>query len=247
MHNISLVENQATIKERLRVILSNEFESFDPPPAKNASFVSSVSDEALTTLMEKAKTVRYPNKAVIISEGSVGDALFIILSGKVRVFISSDDDKSKEVTLLIQESGSYFGEIALLTDRPRSASVVTLKTTVCAVISKSDFHVWLIMHPDVAINLLGALSKKIRHLTDKVRQMALSNVYERTVKVLQELAVVKGNISVIHSMPPQQDLASMVGASRAMVGKIMHDLIKGGYVEIFSKTLIIHKKFPSSW
>jgi CRP/FNR family transcriptional regulator, cyclic AMP receptor protein len=246
MNNVSLMENRATVKERLRLFLANEFEALASPPAKNTSFLSSVSDEALTTLMEKAKTIKYPKQAVIISEGSVANALFIILSGKVRVF-TSDDDKSKEVTLLVQEAGSYFGEIALLTDEPRSASVVTLEKTVCAVISKSDFQVWLIMHPDVAISLLGALSEKIRHLTDKVRQMALSNVYERTVKVLQELAVAEGNVGVIQNKPTQQDLAFMVGASREMVGKIMHDLIKGGYIVIEDKKLIINKKLPSSW
>jgi CRP/FNR family transcriptional regulator, cyclic AMP receptor protein len=94
---------------------------------------------------------------------------------------------------------------------------------------------------------LGVLSEKIRHLTGKVRQMALSNVYERTVKALQELAVTEGDVSVIHNRPTQQDLASMVGASREMVNKIMHELTKGGYVSIEEKTLIIHKKLPTSW
>lgn len=178
-------------------------------------------------------------------EGDETSSLYIILSGKVRVF--SSDDKSKEVTLLIQEPGSYFGEIALLSDEPRSASVVTLESTVCAMISKSDFINWLMIHPDVAISLLGVLSEKIRQLTDKVRVMALSNVYERAVKTLQAMAVVEGNISIIHNRPTQQELASMVGASREMINKIMHELTKGGYVTIEEKTLIINKKLPASW
>lgn len=182
---------------------------------------------------------------MVITEGDETSSLYIMLSGKVRVF--SSDDKSKEVTLLTQEPGSYFGEIALLSDEPRSASVVTLENTVCAVISKTDFINWLLNNPDVAINLLGVLSEKIRQLTDKVRLMALSNVYERTVNALQELAVIEGNVSIIHNRPTQQDLASMVGASREMINKIMHELTKGGYVTIEDKTLIINKKLPSSW
>lgn len=212
---------------------------------KKIPFLSKISDEILITLAEKAKSAKFPKQATIIMEGDETSSLYIILSGKVRVF--SSDEKSKEVTLLLQEPGSYFGEIALLADEPRSASVVALEKTTCAVISKSDFINWLMCHPDVAITLLGVLSEKIRHLTDKVRQMALSNVYERAVKALQEMAVVEGNVSVIHNRPTQQELASMVGASREMINKIMHELTKGGYIEIQDKALIINKKLPASW
>lgn len=212
---------------------------------KKIPLLSNLPTDALLALADKAKSAKFPKQATIIMEGDETSSLYIILSGKVRVF--SSDDKSKEVTLLIQEPGSYFGEIALLSDEPRSASVVTLESTVCAMISKSDFINWLMIHPDVAISLLGVLSEKIRQLTDKVRVMALSNVYERAVKTLQAMAVVEGNVSIIHNRPTQQELASMVGASREMINKIMHELTKGGYVTIEEKTLIINKKLPASW
>jgi CRP/FNR family cyclic AMP-dependent transcriptional regulator len=212
---------------------------------KKIPLLSNLPTEALLALADKAKSAKFPKQATIIMEGDETSSLYIILSGKVRVF--SSDDKSKEVTLLIQEPGSYFGEIALLSDEPRSASVVTLESTVCAMISKSDFINWLMIHPDVAISLLGVLSEKIRQLTDKVRVMALSNVYERAVKALQAMAVVEENVTIIHNRPTQQELASMVGASREMVNKIMHELTKGGYVTIEEKSLIINKKLPASW
>ncbi len=212
---------------------------------KKIPFLAKIADEALLSLAEKAKQTKFSKQSTIFVEGDETSSLYIILSGKVRVF--SSDAKSKEVTLLIQEPGSYFGEIALLSDEPRSASVSALEPTLCAVISKADFIQWLMCHPDIAILLLGVLSEKIRHLTDKVRQMALSNVYERTIKVLQEMAVTKGDITMVEHRPTQQDLASMVGASREMINKIMHELTKGGYVTAQDKSLIINKKLPSSW
>lgn len=212
---------------------------------KKIPFLANISTENLSSLAEKAKQARYPKQSTIIMEGDETSSLFIILSGKVRIF--SSDDKSKEITLSMQEPGSYFGELALLSDEPRSASVVTLEPTVCAVISKTDFINWLMNHPDIAIMLLGVLSDKIRQLTEKVRQMALSNVYERTIKTLQEMAVAEGDVWVIHKRPTQQDLASMVGASREMINKIMHELTKGGYVVLEEKSLIIKKKLPASW
>jgi CRP/FNR family cyclic AMP-dependent transcriptional regulator len=77
--------------------------------------------------------------------------------------------------------------------------------------------------------------------------MALSNVYERTIKVLQDMAIAEGDVWVIQKRPTQQDLASMVGSSREMINKIMHELTKGGYVSLEEKSLIINKKLPASW
>jgi CRP/FNR family transcriptional regulator, cyclic AMP receptor protein len=212
---------------------------------KKIPLLSKLPDEALNALAEKAKSVKFPKQAIIITEGDETSSLYIILSGKVRVF--SSDEHSKEVTLLIQESGSYFGELALLGDEQRSASVETLEKTVCGIISKDDFKFWLASHPDVAIGLLSDLSDKIRHLTEKVKQMALSNVYERTIKVLQEMAIKEGDIFVIDNKPTQQELANMVGSSREMINKVMKELTKGGYVVIKDKTLRIENKPPASW
>lgn len=212
---------------------------------KKIPFLSGLADDVLYALAEKAKSAKFSRQTTIVMEGDETSSLYIILSGKVRIY--SSDDKSKEVTLLIQEPGSYFGEIALLSDEPRSASVVTLEPTTCAVISKMDFVNWLMANPVVAIALLSIMSDKIRQLTDKVRQMALSNVYERTIQTLQELSVPQGEVRVIYNRPTQQDLASMVGASREMINKVMHELTKGGYVHIEDKAMIISKKLPTSW
>lgn len=212
---------------------------------KKISFLSKLPDEAIAALAEHAKLVRFPKQAVIISEGDETRSLYIILAGKVRVFTS--DEKSKEVTLLVQEPGSCFGELALLGNVPRSASVETLEKTVCALILKDDFKNWLASHPDVVIDLLSALTEKIRQLTDRVKQMALSNVYERTVKVLQDMADKEDGISVIRNRPTQQELANMVGSSREMINKVMKELTRGGYVVIKDKMLRIEHKPPSSW
>ncbi len=212
---------------------------------KKISFLANLPDETLNSLVSKAKSAKFPKQATIITEGDETSSLYIILSGKVRVF--SSDDKSKEVTLLIQEAGTHFGELALLSDEPRSATVETLEKTVCGIISKSDFLNWLSQHPDVAIALLGVLSEKIRYLTEKVKQMALSNVYERTTKILYEMAQKEGDIFVIYNKPTQDELAKMVGASREMINKVMHELTKGAYIVIQDKSLRIERSLPTSW
>jgi CRP/FNR family transcriptional regulator, cyclic AMP receptor protein len=244
MNNIARIENQPVIKRKFRPFLLRETKCPDAS-FKRTPFLSHVSQDAFLALMGKAKTVTYPKKATIVTEGDGTNSLFIILSGKVRVY--SIDNKGREVTLNIQECGTYFGEIALLTDEPRSVSIMSLENTVCAVISKRDFINWLMAYPDAVFAFLGELSNKIKQLTDKVKLMALSNVYERTAKTLQDLAVPRGDFSVIHDRPSQQDLACMVGASREMINKIMIELTKGGYVLSQESTLILCKNLPSSW
>ncbi len=209
---------------------------------KKVAFLSLLPNDAIESLALKAKCCTFPKQTIIITEKDETDSLYIIISGKVKIFTS--DNGGREVTLVTQESGSYFGELALLANEPRSASVITLEKTVCGVISKTDFTVWLTEHPDVTLNLLGDLSQKVRQLTTKVKQLALSNVNERTIQVLYKLAVKDDNGNfIIQRRPTQQELASMVGASREMINKVLKDLSHKGHIEIHEKTMLI--KIPS--
>ncbi len=212
---------------------------------KKIPFLAHVSDDAIKELAEHANLSVFHKRTFIITEGDDTNCLYILISGKVRVF-SSDDD-GKEVTLFTQEAGSYFGELALLGDEPRSASVVTLEKTTCGVIAKPDFKAWLAKHPDVAFNLIHDLSHKVVQVSGKIKQLALLNVYERTIRTLLDLAIVKDGVAIIPERPTQQELANMVGASREMVNKIMKELTKGEYIAIKDNTLTIEKKLPASW
>jgi len=206
-------------------------------------FLANQTDEALTLLAAKAKKAKFPKRAFIISEGDNSDALYIVLSGKVRVF--SADENSKEVTLMVQEAGSCFGILALLSQQARSATVEALEPTVCGIISKPDFMNWLDAHPEVAIALLSVLSEKITFLTDKVKELTLSNAYERTVKALLNLATKEGDSLVIHNKPTQETLANMVGVGRETIAKFLHGLTEGGYLVVEGKTIRIEKKLPA--
>lgn len=212
---------------------------------KKIPFLSDLADDALTSLAAPAKKTSFSKNTFIINEGDESNSLYILLSGKVRVFTC--DQEGREVTLLIQKPVSYFGELALLSNEPRSASVISQEQSVCAVIGRSDFKRWLAQNPDVAYGLIQDLAEKVRRLTHKVKQLALSNVYERTIQALQELAIEENETFVIHNRPTQQELANMVGASREMVNKIMRELTKGGYVVIKDNTLRIEHKLPANW
>lgn len=213
---------------------------------KNIPTFSEVPEASLASLANCATRKNFPKNALIINEGDAAGPLFILLAGKVRVFLDSEAGKS--VTLSIQKSGSYFGELSLLDDQPRSASIITLEPTVCAVIQKQAFVAWLRAHPeDAALGVMRGLTRRIRTLTDNVRGLALYDVYTRLAKTLHELAVVENDELVIREKVSHQDLANQVGSSREMVSKIMKDLATGGYLAIEGKTVRILKPLPAGW
>jgi CRP/FNR family cyclic AMP-dependent transcriptional regulator len=204
-----------------------------------------VSEETLKSLASRATHKTFPKNAIIINEGDDAGPLYVILSGKVRVFLSSE--AGKVITLSIQEAGSYFGELSLLDDSPRSASVMTLEKTVCGLVAKAEFRKWLSENPDLTWRIITGLTRRIRILTESVRGFALFDVYGRLSRLLSELAIDADGKPTILDRPSHQEMANRIGSSREMVSKIMKDWVNGGYLTVAGKTLVINRKLPASW
>ncbi|ADE16572.1 cyclic nucleotide-binding protein [Nitrosococcus halophilus Nc 4] len=203
------------------------------------------SPEDLELLCSCGVTRSYPKHTVLIHEGDLSDSLYIILSGKVKVYVS--DENGKEAILRTQKEGEYFGELALLDERPRSASVMTLEKSRLSVVSKAVFSRCLKEHPDFALKLLCTLTHRVRSLTESVRNLALLDVYGRVARTLLDLATEKDGKLIIEERPTHQEIAQRVGASREMVSRIMGDLATGGYIEVTSKTIVIPRNLPPAW
>ncbi len=187
----------------------------------------------------------FPKNAVIINEGDVSNSLYVILEGRVKVFVS--DDSSKEVILNIQGPGEYFGELALIDDTPRSASVMTTEKSRLVLVTRQAFERCLTENPSLSVKLIRTLAKRIRSLTVNVKDLALLDVYGRVAHTLLKLAVDEGGIQIIKQRLTHQEIASMVGASREMVSRIMRDLVLGGYVVVEDKRMLIRTKLPAHW
>lgn len=212
---------------------------------KSVPYFSEIPEGDLERLVAAAVKKTYPKNSVIINEGDEAGSLFIILSGRVQAFLSNESGRT--VTLSTQEGGSFFGELSLLDGEPRSASVMTLEPTVCILIPRRAFQLWLQEHPDAALSIIRSLTRRVRLLTESVRGLALSDVYGRLAKSLSGLGVADGETWVIDPKPSHQDLANIVGCSREMVSRIMKDLARGGYIATEGKTLRLLRKLPSSW
>jgi CRP/FNR family cyclic AMP-dependent transcriptional regulator len=202
------------------------------------------SDE-LKALAQQGAVKAYPKNAIIVSEGDETDSFYVILEGRVKVYVS--DEEGREVVLGTQGPGDYFGEM-VLDGGPRSASVVTLEPSRFAVVGKQRFRDFLYTHPEFSIHLVEKLIHRSRALTENVKSLALMDVYGRVARLLLELAVKEGGRLIVPEKLTQQDIANRVGSSREMVSRIFKDLTAGGYISIDSnKRITIHRNPPRHW
>jgi len=186
----------------------------------------------------------FPKNTVVVSEGDQTDSLYIIVSGRVKIYVS--DDKGKEIVLSESGPGEYFGEM-VLDEGPRSASVMTLEPTQFLVIPKEDFTEFLVKSREFSLRLILKLIRRVRALTNDVKSLALMDVYGRVARMLLDLAVERGGLLVIEGKPTQQEIASRVGASREMVSRILGDLASGGYIEVERDKITIARALPRAW
>lgn len=211
----------------------------------DVSLFAELPESDIEALSKLATIKTYPKNTIIISEGDYSDSLYGVLSGKVKVYLS--DDEGKEIIINMLGTGDYFGELALIDEEPRSASVMTTEESKLAVLSKSAFESVMESHPQIALRVISGLVKRLRNLTENVKSLALMDVYGRVARTLLDLSEDQDGKKVITQKLTQRDIASMVGASREMVSRILKDLTIGGYITIQNKTITINEKLPPGW
>jgi len=203
----------------------------------------SLPEPHLKALAQHGTVKAYPKNAILVNEGDRSDSLYVILSGKVKVYLA--DEEGKEMVLNTQGPGEYFGEI-MLDEGPRSASVMTLEPSKFSIVSREQFNQFLADNPEVSLELVRSLIRRVRELTKKVSDLALLDVYGRVRQLLLELSAEHDGRLVVERLT-QQEMASRVGCAREMVSRILKDLRSGGYIKDDGERLIILKKPPLRW
>lgn len=198
----------------------------------------------LTEISARGGVRRFPAQAVLINEGDTADALYIVLSGRVKVYAANEE--GKEVVITTHGAGEYVGELSL-DGGIRSASVMTMEPTTCCVVSGANLREFIAAHPDFALHLIHKLIWRLRHATDRVKSLALDDVYERVVRLLLDTSDPSGEGRLVRERLTQQDIAERVGASREMVSRILKDLTRGGYIDVKSSRMAILKRLPANW
>jgi CRP/FNR family cyclic AMP-dependent transcriptional regulator len=201
----------------------------------------SLSVERLVPIARVAVFRKAARGTTILRAGDRTDFVYFILSGALKVLVS--DEEGREVILSNLGAGEFFGEMGVLDDNPRSATVATTSPCELVVISKTDFKRCLAENFDVSLYIMRSLVKRLRTADRKIESLALMDVYGRVARLLLEMAeedaqgqhVVKRKIS-------KQDIAKMIGASREMVSRVMKDLSLQGLIEEADGRILLREK-----
>ena len=213
-------------------------------PQANPDQLSPLQPETLRAIAATGVIRTFPKNTVLINEGDVGDGLYVILSGRVKVFASNE--AGREFVIDFHGAGEYVGEMTL-DGAPRSASVITVEPTTTAVVNRAHFRDFILAHPDFALHLIERLIHRVRVTTGNLKSLALSDVYGRMARLLNALAQPVDGKMVVPEKLTQQDIADRVGASRDMIGKLMKDLTGGGYITVEDRTITLLRKLPTGW
>lgn len=212
---------------------------------KAVPFFTQLNDRELEVLRSLASERPYQKNAVVLTEGEMGDSLYMIQSGKVKVVIG--DEEGRELILKILGPGDFFGEMSMIDKQPRSASVTTIEPAIFLVLTNASFERCVEQAPRIANVVMQILAQRVREADRKIGTLALMDVYGRVASTLLELSVYSNGKLMVGEKLSQQDLANMVGASREMVNRILKDLSERGFISIESKSItIINRELPPS-
>ncbi len=201
--------------------------------------------ESLRLLASRGEVRRYRKASILIHEGDVGETVFIVLRGRVKVYCMDTNDK--EITFGLFGAAEYFGEMAL-DGGPRSASVITLEPTVCAVIHRRALMLFIGERPEFAAELLSKVIQRLRLATRDARNLAFIDVYGRITRLINDMATLQPDgRHMITERITHQAIASRVGCSREMVSRILKDLVSGNYLAIEDYRIVLLAKLPQRW
>ncbi|MBL1260704.1 MAG: Crp/Fnr family transcriptional regulator [Thiotrichaceae bacterium] len=203
---------------------------------------SELSSDDISLIASYGKTLNYRKHSIIINKGDESNCLYIVQQGRVKVYVS--DEYGAEIILRYEGPGEYFGELALVDEAPRSASVETLEDTRLTYISRASFEACLHDKPEISVKLIRAMITRIRSLTEELSDCALKTVYQRVRERLTKMSIEQDGKRVIPQSMTHQEIAGLVGSSREMVSRLMKKLQNGGYISVEKKHISILRQLP---
>jgi CRP-like cAMP-binding protein len=204
-------------------------------------------DEGALAALERATEARdYSEGSVVVSQEEPGEALFVLVRGRVKVVLYGAS--GREVILSIFKTpGDFFGEMSLLDNQPRSATVIASERSRLLALSRRAFQAHIGAQPRTALRVLTELSRRLRRADEVIGNLALLDVFGRLAGKLREMAAAEGEEReegiLIRQRPTQAEIAAMIGTSRETVSRVLSELARRGYLEMSGKKLLVRRAF----
>lgn len=172
---------------------------------RRVPLLSSLNEQQLETLAAGSTRRNFPKGRTIVSEGEPSQSLYILLSGRAKV--QRSDSEGKEVILAVLGSGDFFGEMSLIDEAPRSASVITLESCDFMSINKDAFRAMLLQSAEMCMAVMRGMVRRLREADRKIETLALLDVYGRVARVLLDFSeVVNGERIVKNKLPDRKSV-----------------------------------------
>jgi CRP/FNR family cyclic AMP-dependent transcriptional regulator len=206
-----------------------------------APLFDALSEEDARALRAMVLVVKLDRGERLFAEGTEGDKLYIIITGKIKLTKAAPD--GRENLLSVHGPGEMFGELSLFDPVPRTASATAVTDAELAGLAHDDVRAWLATRPEVAMHLLQALAQRLRRINEVKADLVFTDVPGRVAKALLDLAERFGvpnseGIQVNHDLT-QEELAQLVGASRETVNKALADFAARGWVQLAAKSVLV--------
>lgn len=225
-----------TITGKVRIV------SADDQVFRKAPLFTALDDETAQSLRASMDPVRIAKGSILFSEGDVGEHLYVILEGKLKLGTSSGD--GRENLLSILGPGEMFGELSLFDPGPRTSTATAV--TDCRLLSLGHKQAipWITAHPQVSLELLARMAQRLRRTNEAVGDLVFSDVPGRVAKALIDLGGRFGKTTdegllVNHDLT-QEELAQLVGASRETVNKALADFAGRGWLRLDGRSVVIN-------
>ena len=190
---------------------------------RSVNIFSDLSESELNSIQELCKTRKYPKNSMIILEEEMGDVVFIVMSGTVK--ITRVNDEGKEVILAMLGSGEVFGEMAILDGESRSANALSQENCEVIAINREDFLNLLKTNNKVSLSLMTEFAIRLRKSDQQIEALSLDDAEHRIgvsiLNLAEEMGVIRQGVVTVENLPYQQDIANMSGTSRETVSRVM--------------------------
>lgn len=216
-----------------------------PAPADLAAIplFASLTRKELEDAARRFSIEDFPKGAVIAAEGTRLEHFHLVLSGSLQFFF--EDEEGHRLLFGVEEPGGHFADTTLFGE-PILMNIAALGPLRVASIPMEEFHAMLIRHPKLAVALLADVVARLRRLVKSTRTLTMEEVYGRVVKLLLARAAQAGEKRAIEGLT-HAEIGERVGATREMVGRILRDLAKGGYIEMARGRITVLRNPPRRW
>jgi CRP/FNR family cyclic AMP-dependent transcriptional regulator len=201
---------------------------------RSVNLFADLKDNELETISRILYVNTYHRGQLIFQEGEDGNALFVVLKGRVKVCLY--DEEGREYVLDVIGKDGFFGELALIDELPRSANAIAMEGSDLLIVRRADFTKLLMENPSISVNILKVLAGRLRVADERIKWLAFLNVEGRILKYLLEvgsrLGIRMKDYIIIERGPSQIEIANSCGCSRETVSRMVSSLVKKGVISV---------------